>query len=135
MARAAEPTFSHPGHTFDEMAGNQEQEPGGGTEAQPKRVEVIPPPGLPQLANVAFFAMSAAAVVAWTITVLRAFDRAAHVDSIAGRLFNAPSAVQISQVADEAIVAVMPMVVLSLACSAGAVLAGLLWIGTRPRTS
>lgn len=83
------------------------------------------------LAGSVFAAFTVASTLAWVAAVVAAFGNASEVSSIAGRRFNPPSAVQISQVADEAIVAAMPSVVLSLALTCGLIASGFYWAGTR----
>ena len=77
-----------------------------------------------------------AAVVAWLVTVIKAFSESSDVDDIANNSFLDASAVQISQVADQALLRVLPLLVLSLALTAAALFAAAIWAVTslaRPR--
>lgn len=72
-----------------------------------------------------------AAVVSWVVTIIKAFSESGDVEDVANNAFIDASAVQISQLADQATLRVLPLLVLSLALSAAALFAAATWAITR----
>ena len=71
------------------------------------------------------------AAVSWGLTIIQAFSNRADVEDATDSLFSDVSAMQISQLVDQALLNVLPLMLISLALSFAAIVAVVFYTGSQ----